>query len=95
MSALTRRQREVLDFVTDFIRTKRYSPSLDEIARHFGLQSVASVHRRVKNLERKGYITRDFNRSRSIDVVDTKAHCSGCRCEERIVAEVEEAMEAR
>lgn len=66
--ALTRRQREVLDFIEDFIRTKRYSPSLEEIAKHFGLSSVATVHKHVVNLEKKGFIRRDWNRSRSIDV---------------------------
>lgn len=66
--ALTRRQREVLDFITDFIRTKRYSPSLEEIAAHFGLSSVATVHKHVTNLEKKGFIRRSWNRSRSIDV---------------------------
>jgi len=66
--ALTRRQREVLDFITDFIRTKRYSPSLEEIAQHFDLSSVATVHKHVTNLEKKGFIKRAWNRSRSIDV---------------------------
>lgn len=92
--ALTPRQRECLDFIVEFIRTRRYCPSLDEIAAALGLRGTATVHKHVVNLARKGYITRDFNRSRSIDVVDPPptgrpAHCSGCRCE------VEEAMEAR
>lgn len=67
--ALTRRQREILDFVTDFISSKRYSPSLEEIAEAFGLSSVATVHKHVSNLEAKGFIRRDWNRSRSIDIV--------------------------
>ena len=67
--ALTRRQREILDFITEFIATRRYSPSLEEIAEHFGLSSVATVHKHVSNLEQKGFIKRDWNRSRSIDVV--------------------------
>jgi repressor LexA len=67
--ALTRRQREVLDFITDFIQSKRYSPSLEEIADHFDLNSVATVHKHVSNLEKKGFIRRDWNRSRSIDVL--------------------------
>jgi repressor LexA len=69
--ALTRRQREMLDFIAEFIRTKRYSPSLEEIAAHFGLSSVATVHKHVSNLERKGFIKRSWNRSRSIDLVTT------------------------
>ena len=70
--ALTRRQREMLDFVADFIRTRRYSPSLEEIAAHFGLSSVATVHKHVSNLEKKGFIKRSWNRSRSIDLVTTE-----------------------
>jgi repressor LexA len=70
--ALTRRQREILDFVAEFIRTKRYSPSLEEIAAHFGLNSVATVHKHVSNLEKKGFIRRSWNRSRSIDLLATE-----------------------
>ena len=70
--ALTRRQREMLDFIADFIRTRRYSPSLEEIAENFGLSSVATVHKHVSNLERKGFIRRSWNRSRSIDLVMTE-----------------------
>jgi repressor LexA len=71
--ALTRRQREILDFITEFIASRRYSPSLEEIAEHFGLASVATVHKHVSNLEKKGFIKRDWNRSRSIDVVADEA----------------------
>ena len=70
--ALTRRQREILDYVAEFIRTKRYSPSLEEIAGHFGLSSVATVHKHVSNLEKKGFIRRSWNRSRSIDLLATE-----------------------
>lgn len=70
--ALTRRQREILDFVAEFIRSKRYSPSLEEIAAHFGLNSVATVHKHVSNLEKKGFIRRSWNRSRSIDLLATE-----------------------
>jgi repressor LexA len=70
--ALTRRQREMLDFIAEFIRARRYSPSLEEIAEHFGLSSVATVHKHVSNLERKGFIKRSWNRSRSIDLVTTE-----------------------
>ena len=70
--ALTRRQREILDFIAAFIGQKRYSPSLEEIAAHFGLSSVATVHKHVSNLERKGFIRRSWNRSRSIDLLATE-----------------------
>src|SRR5688572_403541 len=70
--ALTRRQREILDFIAEFIRTRRYSPSLEEIAAHFGLSSVATVHKHVSNLEKKAFIRRSWNRSRSIDLITTE-----------------------
>jgi repressor LexA len=65
--ALTRRQREVLDFVTGFIATHGYSPSLEEIGEHFGLSSVATVHKHVQHLVEKGYLRKAWNRSRSVE----------------------------
>lgn len=67
---MTKRQREVLDFIKDFIRSHRYSPSLEEIARHFGKRSASAVHVHVKGLEANGLIRRDHNRSRSIEVLE-------------------------
>lgn len=69
---LTRRQREILDFVADHIRDKGYAPSFEEIARQFGFQSLATVHEHLTNLERKGYIRRAPNESRAIEVVPPK-----------------------
>jgi repressor LexA len=67
--AVTRRQKEVLDFVSDFERKNGYSASYQEIADGLGLKSLATVHKHVKNLEQKGMIERAENRSRSIDVI--------------------------
>ncbi|MGH9344871.1 MAG: transcriptional repressor LexA [Terriglobia bacterium] len=67
--ALTRRQKQVLDFLADFITRRGYSPSFAEIGESMGLSSVATVHKHIGNLERKGFIKRGYNRSRSIDVV--------------------------
>jgi repressor LexA len=67
--AVTRRQKEVLDFLTDFVRKNEYSPSYDEIARGLGLKSLATVHKHITNLANKGILQREHNRSRSIDVV--------------------------
>ena len=67
--ALTRRQREVLDFVTHFVADKGYSPSLEEIAAAFDLSSVATVHKHVKHLVDKGYLRKAWNRSRSVEPV--------------------------
>jgi repressor LexA len=66
---LTRRQKEILDFVREFIERQGYSPSLDEIGRHFGLSSVATVHKHVTNLVQKGLLRRVWNQNRSLEVV--------------------------
>ena len=67
--ALTKRQRQVLDFITDFVGKEAYSPSLEEIAAAFGLSSVATVHKHVKHLVDKGYLRKAWNRSRSVEPV--------------------------
>jgi repressor LexA len=70
--AVTRRQKEVLDFITDFVRRNEYSPSFDEIARGLGLKSLATVHKHITNLANKGLLQRSHNRSRSIDVLQPR-----------------------
>jgi repressor LexA len=70
--ALTRRQREVYDFISDFVHKHGYSPSFEEIGRGLSLSSLATVHKHVSNLERKGLLKRDYNRSRSIDVLPVR-----------------------
>ena len=65
--ALTRRQREIYDFVTEFIEARGYSPSLEEIGARFGLSSVATVHKHVQHLVEKGWLRKGWNRSRSVE----------------------------
>lgn len=67
--AITRRQHEVYDFIKKFVEAHQYSPSFEEIAEGMKLSSLATVHKHVSNLERKGLLKRDYNRSRSIDVL--------------------------
>ena len=69
---LTRRQREIFDFIADHIQSKGYAPSFEEMARQFGFQSLATVHEHLTNLERKGFIRRTHNESRAIEVVPPK-----------------------
>jgi len=70
--AITKRQREVYDFIHDFVQGHGYSPSFEEIGAGLGLSSLATVHKHVSNLERKGLLKRDYNRSRSIDVLPAR-----------------------
>ena len=67
--ALTRRQKEVYDFLAQFVEKHGYSPSFEEIGEGLGLSSLATVHKHVSNLEEKGLLKRDYNRSRSIDIL--------------------------
>src|SRR5260221_5738311 len=70
--AITRRQHELYDFISRFVAEKQYSPSFEEIKEGMGLSSLATVHKHVTNLEKKGLLTRDYNRSRSIDLLPPK-----------------------
>ncbi|HXZ42533.1 MAG TPA: transcriptional repressor LexA [Terriglobales bacterium] len=70
--AITRRQRQLYDFISEFVQKNGYSPSFDEIRVGMGLNSLATVHKHVSNLEKKGLLTRDYNRSRSIDLLPPK-----------------------
>jgi len=68
---LTKRQSELLDYLRRTIAVQGYAPSLEEMAAHFELSSVGTVHKHLKALEEKGYIRRQWNRSRAIEIVDT------------------------
>jgi repressor LexA len=68
--ALTKRQREILDFIEGFVRFRGYSPSFEEIAENFGYRSLATVHEHLCNLQQKGYIRKNYNESRSIELVE-------------------------
>lgn len=67
---LTKRQKQVLDFIKNFISEHGYSPSLEEISQNFDLSSLATAHKHVSNLAAKGVIKRGWNRSRSIELLD-------------------------
>jgi len=66
---LTKRQKEILDYIDGFIAERGYAPSFEEIAESFGYSSLATVHEHLSNLERKGYIRKSYNESRSIELV--------------------------
>ncbi len=70
--AITKRQRQVYDFISDFVQQNQYSPSFEEIGAGLGLSSLATVHKHISNLEKKGLLSRDYNRSRSIDLLPPK-----------------------
>jgi repressor LexA len=65
---LTRRQKEIWDYLQHYIAAHGYAPTLEEIGAHFGLSSLATVHKHLSNLERKRVISRKWNLSRAIEI---------------------------
>lgn len=73
MQPLTKRQREILDYLNEFIQQHGYAPSLEEIGQRFNLSSLATVHKHLTNLQEKGFIRRSWNRSRSVELLPSRA----------------------
>src|SRR6266576_6924482 len=69
---IKKRQRQVYDFLYEFIQRNGYSPSFEEIGGGLGLSSLSTFHKHISNLEKKGLLKRDYNRSRSIDLLPPK-----------------------
>lgn len=70
---LTKRQREILSYLSEYAESNGYAPSFEEIATQFNYNSLATVHEHLSNLERKGYIKRSYNESRAIEILPSEA----------------------
>jgi len=70
MATLTKRQKQLLDYLNGYIGQFGYAPTLQEIGSYFGLSSLATIHKHLKNLEAKGFIKRKWNHSRALEMVD-------------------------
>lgn len=66
---LTKRQKELYDYLDDYVSEHGYAPTLEEIGERFGLSSLATVHKHLSNLEKRGAIRRRQNLSRAIELV--------------------------
>lgn len=66
---LTPKQKKVLDFILRFVDKHDYSPSLEEIAKHFRLRSLSTVHQFIEALQDKEYLTKTKSRQRSIELI--------------------------
>jgi repressor LexA len=66
--ALTKRQKDVLDFIADFVEENGYSPSYEELAHGLNLASLATIHKHIQALESRNYLHRLANQSRSLEV---------------------------
>lgn len=70
---ITKKQREVLDFVQSYSKKKGYAPSLEEICKHFGLSSVSTAHFHISKLKKEGYLEKLKNRARAISIPEKVA----------------------
>src|SRR5207253_5625904 len=70
---LTKRQREILNYLATYTEQNGYAPSFEEIAEQFRYSSLPTVHEHLSNLERKGYIKRSYNESRAIEILPSEA----------------------
>ena len=68
---MTKRQRQILDFIERFVATNGYSPALHEIASAMGLKAVSTVHKHLQNLERQGVLKRHWNQGRGLELTQT------------------------
>ena len=66
---LTKRQREIYEYLKDHIRSRGYAPSIAEIGKQFYLSSPATVHKHLTHLEEKGLIRKQQNLSRAIEII--------------------------
>lgn len=66
MNTITKRQKQILDYIVYFFKNNGYSPSFEEIREHFGLSALSTVHEHVTTLVNKGYLKRDEGRDRGI-----------------------------
>ena len=71
---LTKRQREILTYLSGYAEDNGYAPSFEEIAARFNYNSLATVHEHLSNLERKGYIKRSYNESRAIEILPSEVY---------------------
>ncbi len=79
MATLTKRQKQMVDFLEDYIEQHGYAPTLAEVGEYFGLSSLATVHKHLRNLESKGFIRRVPNHSRALEVAVKDSRTSSTR----------------
>ena len=70
---LTRRQKEILDYLREYLERQGYSPTLEEIADHFDLASLNGVYKHLRALQARGFIRRLTNQARSIQLLNPEA----------------------
>jgi repressor LexA len=71
MATLTKRQKQLVDFLQNYISQYGYAPTLAEVGEYFGLSSLATVHKHLHNLELKGVIKRQRSHSRALEIAQS------------------------
>ncbi|MFZ0658039.1 MAG: transcriptional repressor LexA [Candidatus Binataceae bacterium] len=77
MATLTKRQKQMVDYLENYISQNGYAPTLAEVGEFFGLSSLATVHKHLRNLEQKGFIRRQHNHSRALEMSPVDGKGSG------------------
>lgn len=67
---LTKRQREIFDFICFHINHHGFAPTLEDICKRFGLSAIATAHKHLASLQDKGYIVRRWNHGQAKAVAD-------------------------
>lgn len=72
LATLTKRQKEILEYIKVYTQINGYAPSLEDIKNHFQLSAISTVHEHIQNLKNKGYIHKEINQARSLRPIDTR-----------------------
>ena len=79
MATLTKRQKQMVDYLENYINEHGYAPTLAEVGEFFGLSSLATVHKHLRNLESKGFIKRQHNHSRALEIAQRRRKMTGAQ----------------
>lgn len=79
MATLTKRQKQLVDYLDNYINEHGYAPTLAEVGQYFGLSSLATVHKHLRNLELKGFIKRQHNHSRALEIAQRRKRMAGAQ----------------
>lgn len=79
LQPLTRKQKNLLEFIETYIKMNGYAPSLVEIRNHFNLRATSTVHEHLENLKKKGYIKKEMNQARGITLLNQENICPLCK----------------
>lgn len=75
LTSLTKREKEVLDFIKVSTQINGFAPTLKEIRSHLELRSISTVHEHIQNLKRKGMLSKEMSQPRSLRIIDQKMDC--------------------